>query len=72
MIEQGDILTLDDNNEYTVVAVAEYEKKNYCYLIDLEDEENISFCEILDNNELEEVTDENLIENLSKQFNELI
>ena len=72
MIEQGDILSLDDGKEYTVVAVTEYENKKYCYIIETDDTTNINFYEIIDNEELEEVEDEELRNNLIEKFNEIL
>lgn len=72
MLEKGDMLTLDDGKDYTVVETLDYNNKNYCYLIDVNNYENISFCEIINNDELEEVEDEELRFELLEKFNQLL
>lgn len=68
MLNQGEILTLNDNKKYTVVSSINYNNKNYVYLIDQDDYTNTMFCEFDNNNGLEEVSDPTLIEELMKQF----
>ena len=52
-IEIGDVVTLDDNNEYVVASKVNYEKKVYYYLIDINNNKNLMFC-YEDNGELVE------------------
>jgi len=68
MLNQGEILTLNDNKKYTVVSSTNYNNKNYVYLIDQDDYTNTMFCEFDNNNGLEEVSDPALIEELMKLF----
>lgn len=68
MLNQGEILTLNDNKKYTVVSSINYNNKNYVYLIDQDDYTNTMFCEFDNNNGLEEVSDSSLIEELMKLF----
>lgn len=68
MLNQGEILTLNDNKKYTVVSSINYNNKNYVYLIDQDDYTNTMFCEFDNNNGLEEVSDLSLIEELMKLF----
>ncbi len=68
MLNQGEILTLNDNKKYTVVSSAKYNNKNYVYLIDQDDYTNTMFCEFDNNNGLEEVSNPVLIEELMKLF----
>ena len=46
-----DILTLSDDNRYVVISKAQYENKQYLYLIDINNNENMKFCYI-DNYEI--------------------
>ena len=62
-----DTLTLDDNNEYVVISKVNYESKNYYYLLDKNNEENIKFC-YEDNEELVEIEDKNLTTKLLPLF----
>ena len=64
MLEQGEILTLNDNKKYSVVYVTELNSKNYVYLIDQDDYTNTMFCEYDNNNGLEEVVNPEIIEQL--------
>lgn len=67
MLSQGEILTLSDNRKYSVVFTTKHNNDNYVYLIDQDDYTNTMFC-VYDNNNLEEVTDINVIESLLKLF----
>ena len=67
MIEQGEILTLTDNKKYSVVYSTMLDSKNYVYLIDQDDYTNTMFCEFV-NDELVEVTDNNVAEQLLGKF----
>ncbi len=75
-IELYDIITLDNNEEYTVIKKLEKDNKKYYLLawVDEEEEpdlENIKIVEeILENGKilLEEIDDEQLLKKLSKEF----
>lgn len=50
-----DILSLDDNNEYVVVSKIYYNGKDYLYLVDIDNNENLKICyfdgdELIENN----------------------
>ena len=50
-----DILLLDDNNEYVVVSKIYYNGKDYLYLFDINNNENLKICyfdgdELIENN----------------------
>jgi len=64
MLNQGEILTLNDNKKYTVVLSTIMDDINYVYLVDQDDYTNLMFCKYDNNNGLEEVTDEALLEKL--------
>ena len=64
MLNQGEILTLNDNKKYTVVSSTIMDDINYVYLMDQDDYTNLMFCKYDNNNGLEEVVDETLIEKL--------
>lgn len=66
-IDIKDVITLDDNNEYVVVNKVNYNDKNYYYLIDMEDSENLMFC-YEDNGDLVEVKDKELTAKLLPLF----
>ena len=75
-IELYDIITLDNNEEYSVIKMLEEEGKKYYLLawVDEEEEpdlENIKIVEeVIENGKtlLEEIEDEELLKKLSKQF----
>ena len=68
MLNQGEILTLNDNKKYSVVFSTIYNNKSYVYLIDQDDCTNTMFCEYDNENGLEEVNDSDILENLMKLF----
>ena len=70
MLNQGEILTLNDNKKYSVVYSTELNSKNYVYLIDQDDYTNTMFCEYDNNNGLEEVVEPEIIEQLLAKFKE--
>lgn len=68
MLNQGEILTLNDNKKYTVVSSQVIDSINYVYIIDQDDYTNFMFCKYDNNNGLEEVVDEKLVEKLMLVF----
>lgn len=71
MLEQGEILTLDDDKEYTVTFTTMIEDKNYVFLLEADNYENNMFCEYVDGG-LEEVTDADILEKLLDNFTEYV
>jgi hypothetical protein len=67
-MNQGQILTLDDNNEYVVVKTKKYENEDYVYLIQEDDYTNIMFCKLTSESKLKEVVDPDLLEKLIIEF----
>lgn len=55
-----DILTLDDDNRYVVVSKIYYNGKDYLYLVDTENNENLKICYL---------NGDELVENNSKDLN---
>lgn len=70
MLNQGEILTLNDNKKYSVVFTTQLNSKNYVYLIDQDDSTNTMFCEYNSEDGLEEVIEPEIIEQLLVKFNE--
>jgi hypothetical protein len=68
MIEQGDLLTLEDNKEYVVAATTAIEGIVYVYLIDQNDYSNFMFCSYDQTDGLYEVEDPDLLQSLIKTF----
>lgn len=54
-----DVLTLDDDNKYVVVSKVYYEGKDYLFLVDINNNTNLKFC-YLDNDEIVESNDKEL------------
>jgi hypothetical protein len=71
MLEQGEILTLDDDKEYTVTFTTMLDNKNYVFLLETNNYENNMFCEYVDGG-LEEVVDINIIEKLLENFKDYV
>lgn len=69
MINQGDVLTLEDNKEYVVAATTVLSDIVYVYLIQENDYSNFMFCSYDQVDGLYEVDDDELLEELIKIFN---
>lgn len=67
-----DILTLSDGNEYVIASKVDYDYKIYLCLVDINDNKNIKFC-YLDNDEVVIVKKENLSQTLMlKLLNKMV
>ena len=69
MIEKGNILTLTDNNEYSVVDKFNDGSIIYVYLVDINNNGNIMYAK-LENDEIIELNDIDEIEKIIKMVNE--
>ena len=72
MLEQSEILTLDDNKEYTVAFTTMLNNKNYVFLIEINNYENNMFCEYDSEAGLTEVVDIDVIDQLLKLYTEYV
>ena len=68
MFEKGTILTLADDNEYTVVDKYSDNNVIYVYLVDINNNSNIIYGK-LENDEIVELTDPNELEKVIQQVN---
>ena len=67
-----DVLTLSDGNEYLIASKVNYDYKIYLYLVDINNNKNIKFC-YLDNDEVVIVKKESLSNALLlKLFNSMV
>ena len=62
-----DIITLDDNNKYLIVSKLYYNNKDYYYLVDINNPQNLMFC-YEDKQDLVELTDRLLLNKLLPIF----
>lgn len=62
-----DIITLDDNNKYLIVSKLYYNNKDYYYLVDINNPQNLLFC-YEDKQNLVELTDRLLLNKLLPIF----
>lgn len=69
MIEQGEILTLEDNKEYVAVATTVLDDINYVYLMDSKDYSNFMFCAYDQTDGLYEVEDKEILGKILEIFN---
>ena len=75
-IELYDIITLDNDEEYTVIKIFNENGKKYYLIAPVDDEEepdveNIKIVKALEKNgeiEIEEIEDEKLLKRLAKEF----
>lgn len=68
MFEKGTVLTLADDNEYTVVDKYTDASIIYVYLVDMNNTSNIIFGK-LENDEIVEITDPDELEKVIQQVN---
>ena len=68
MLEQGEILTLSDNKNYSVVYSAMIGDINYAYLVDQDDYSNSFVCKFDNNDGIEEENNPEIIGELMTQF----
>lgn len=70
-IKYQDLITLDDDNEYIVVSKIVHKEKDYIYIVDINNNQNMKFMKI-DNDgyliELNYKDDEKLIKELIPLF----
>ncbi len=69
MLSKGEILTLDNNKEYVVVASRVMDNINYTFLINDQDYSDFMFCEYKNDN-LKEIVDDELVNKLLELFKE--
>lgn len=65
MFETGNILTLSDDNEYSVVDQFNDNEINYIYLVDINNNKNIIYGK-LENDEIVEISDVEELEKVIK------
>lgn len=70
-IEINNLITLSDKNEYVIVSKANYNNKVYYYIADINNQKNLKFCYI-QNDELVEIKNSQLIMQLISIFKENI
>lgn len=68
-IELYDIITLEDNTEYTILKMLSESNKNYCLLapVDEDEEPNMEELKIV---ELKKENDKTIVEELDKELNQ--
>ena len=68
MLEQGELLTLSDNKDYSVIFSTMINDINYAYLVDQNDYSNSFVCKFDNNDGIEEETNPEIIGELMTQF----
>ena len=68
MINQGDVVTLNDDKNYSVAYTAVLNSNNYAFLVDQDDYTNTMFCRFNNDNGLEEIVEPEIIEQLLNSF----
>ncbi len=69
LIEQGEILTLNDDKKYVVVKTTVVREKQYVFLINQDDYTDTKICEYDGNKGLNDIEDEEILERLVQIFN---
>ena len=69
MINQGEVLTLENNKEYVKIGSIVLDGINYVYLMNSTDYSDFMFCKYDQVDGLYEVEDPDLLKKLIKEFN---
>ncbi len=69
MINQGEVLTLENNKEYVTIGSIVLDGINYVYLMNSTDYSDFMFCKYDQVDGLYEVEDPDLLKKLIKEFN---
>lgn len=67
MLKVGEILELKNNKKYAVAQSIKYLDENYCYLVNLNNYEEVKTC-LFKNNNLFEINDRLLLDKLEGLF----
>lgn len=62
------IITLDDNKEYALISSIQYNGKKYLYLVELENNENCIFGELVNDDTVKEIEDEAVLASVITEF----
>ena len=68
MLKKGSILTLSNGCKYVVVYTTLYNKQEYCYIINKDDDNDSMICRLLPNSNIEIVTHKETINQFLKIF----
>ena len=71
MEEDNYILTLDNNKEYALVSTLEYAGRTYVYLVELENNANCAFLELVDDKKVRTITNKHLLSKIIREFAKL-
>lgn len=73
-MEIYDVITLEDNKEYVILDIVDYQDNKYLYCVEIDKDENpideYIVAKLISPTEVEEVIDEELLKNLAKLFEE--
>ena len=69
MLEQGEVLTLEDDKDYLVLSTTKIDDITYVYLINTVDYSNFMFCSYDEVDGLYEVNNPELLDKLIEIFN---
>lgn len=71
MEEDNYILTLDNNKEYALVSTLEYAGRTYVYLVELLNNANCAFLELVDDKKVRTITNKHLLSKIIREFAKL-
>lgn len=67
LINVKDVITLNDSNEYVVVSKVNYENRNYYYMVDINNNQNLLYC-YEENGQFIEISNHQLLKRLIPLF----
>ena len=68
MLEQNDIVTLSNDQKYVVVYKTLIDNEEYCFVINMENDEDTMICKVDSQNSLKVITDEKIVNIFLKNF----
>lgn len=68
MLKKGSLITLSNKKKYVVVYITAYENDKLCYIINKDDKNDFMICKIIEDSNIEIITDEKIINTFFKLF----
>lgn len=68
MLEQDNIITLSNNQDYIVVYKTELDNQEFCYIMNMNDDEDSMICKVLPNKDIDIINDQKIVERFLTSF----
>ena len=61
MLKKGSVVTLSNKQKYVVVYITKYKNEEYCFIINLDDDNDSMICKMLPDSKIEIINDQKTI-----------